>query len=66
MSFTELKGMLDEIPAIYREEQKLIPIVLIGHPKNLPEYSNIEKFLRYVNSKNIEVTTFKHILPHIM
>ena len=66
MYFRELKAMIDELivednitPTILK------PIVLIGHPKNLPNINEIDKFLSYVQMKKLKVSTFNDLMSFL-
>ena len=60
MTFTELRNMLDNLIMIDSASKDILrPVVLIGHSKNLIDSHTIEKFLKYVKNKKIEITTFK-------
>ena len=66
MTFEELRSRSDEI--ILKDKiapNVLKPIVLIGHAKNLPEMTEVRKFLSYVERKRIPVTTFNEIIRQL-
>lgn len=59
MTLGELTRVVDSVihedrknPSIYR------PIVAIGHTKELVDYNAIDRFLDYLKSKNISISTF--------
>ena len=63
MSFNELKKMLKKIIEMDQSSNQIYkPIVLIGHAKNQIIFKEIEKFLEYVASNNINVVLFKNII----
>ena len=65
MPFVEMKNMLDNIIKNNKNTSKSVPIVIIGHTKNLPAYEEIEKLLIYIKQQNISVTTFKDIITKL-
>lgn len=66
MTFIELKSMLENIiEQDYKYDKQYKPIVLIGHPKNMPDLESIDRFLDLIKSKNLQVKTFMNILPNL-
>ncbi len=59
MTAHELRSMIDTVIAEDRESnQGSIPLVAIGHSKDLYDYDSIDAFLAYLKNENIAVTTF--------
>ena len=66
MTFYEMKDMLDGIIEIDLTTPEILkPVVLIGHTKNLFDYELIDKFLRYIRGKKIQIITFREFLKEI-
>ena len=66
MTFIEMKETLNRIiEADAISPDKLKPIVLIGHSKNMKDLESIDKFLGFLQKTAIPVTTFKDIAPQL-
>ena len=66
MTFQELTVMMD---GIIREDRKAPdsyrPVVLIGHTKDLTDFDTVERFLSYLKSTRISVSTFFEVYPKL-
>lgn len=66
MTLRELTAMINLVieenkasPDVYK------PIVAIGHTKDLTDFSTVEALLRYLRSKEIATTDFRHTLERL-
>jgi len=48
-----------------RNPERLRPVVAIGHTKDLVDLDTVESFLHYLNTNNVQVSTFRDLAPSI-
>lgn len=66
MSFNELsEGILKIINEDKKSPEIYKPITLIGHSKNLIQFNAVEKLLKFISEKKINVSLFKEIIPKL-
>lgn len=66
MNIKELTIMMDKIiKDDQQESQSFMPIVAIGHTKDLVDFITVDSFLSYLNQKNIKVVTFQEVYKMI-
>ena len=64
MTLDELTSMVDR--AIKVDQQNplsYMPLVAIGHTKDLVDFDTVESFLSYLGQKGIAVSTFEEVYP---
>ena len=66
MMHDELKLMVDELRSTDRAEPSTWkPIVGIGHTKDLSDPDTVDRFLTYLDSHSIRVSTFTDVYPRL-
>lgn len=65
MTLGELTSMVDNIIRSPREEDNCLPIVAIGHTKDLVDFHTVDAFLAYLHERGITVSTFADVYPKL-
>lgn len=66
MTLDELTTMMDAVIRDDRLDPKTIkPIVAIGHTKDLVDFETVERFLGYLESNGVRVSTFRDVYQRI-
>lgn len=62
LSLRELISLFERVrKADIKHPESFKPVVAIGHTKDLVDFETVERFLDYLNEKNIPIATFEHM-----
>lgn len=65
MTLGELTAMVDNIARSYHGENGCLPIVAIGHTKDLVDLDTVDTFMAYLHERNMRVSTFADVYPKL-
>src|ERR1019366_7879677 len=65
MTLRELTSMVDNIVRTNHQEGSCLPVVAIGHTKDLVDLHTVDALLAYLHERDITVSTFADVYPKL-